>query len=253
MTENNNNGTFTSKNYWEVYYSKSNTEVKDVIAICSVYDSLWDKMIQSSTTKPETIIEIGAYPGRYLAYLSKKYNLIPTAIDYNSDKSKIEQTFQKFDISKYEIISQDFTTFKCDVKYDIVISNGFIEHFEDFKAIVKRQSELLNIGGSMLIMVPNKRYFRKWFDWFCDYENLKIHNTKCMSKGKFEDFAKDNNLQIISIDYFGSFAYNVHQPLNLFQKIIYKMVRLIFKKLNPTIAQKPNKYFSSTLYGIYKK
>lgn len=249
------NKNITSKSYWETYYEKSGVEVKHVNGICSVYDPLWKVLIasNSNTNTPKTIIEIGAYPGRYLAYLSKKYQLYPTALDYNSDKSKIEETFRKFDITEYEILVEDFTTFKSEKKFDIVISNGFIEHFEDYNSIVRKHGELLKDGGTMLIMVPNKRYFRKWYDWLCDYDNLKIHNTKCMSKSKFKEFASDNNLQIIDISYFGSFAYNVHQSLNILQNFIYQSTRFIFKRANPFISKKPNKYFSSILFGIYKK
>jgi cyclopropane fatty-acyl-phospholipid synthase-like methyltransferase len=243
---------FPTQNYWEGYYQTSSAEIEQVKAICSVYDSLWDKLI-TSNDNPRTIIEIGAYPGRYLAYLSQKYDLIPTALDYNPDKSKIEETFQNFGIHNYEILVSDFQKLNNDKKYDIVISNGFIEHFDNYKLIFKKHGDLLNEGGTMLIMVPNKRYFRKWFDWICDLDNLKIHNTKCMSRKELHALASDNNLQIIVIDYFGVFAFNVHQSLNLFQKVIYKITRIIFRKLNPYIAAKPNKYFSSVLYGIYKK
>jgi 2-polyprenyl-3-methyl-5-hydroxy-6-metoxy-1,4-benzoquinol methylase len=255
MINTKNTGEFTTQNYWENYYEKSAIEVKQVNAICGMYDPLWDKLVNEnkSTAKSKTLIEVGAYPGRYLAYLSKKFNLIPTALDYNSDKSKIEETFKKFNITEFEILIADFIKYTNEKKYDIVISNGFIEHFEDYHSIVKKHSELLKEGGTMLIMVPNKRYVRKWFDWLCDYDNLKIHNTKCMSKNEFKNFASDNNLKVIAIGYFGSFAYNVHQSLNLAQNFIYQSTRFFFRKVNPYISKNPNKYFSSVLYGIYKK
>lgn len=69
-----------------------------------------------STAKSKTIIEVGAYPGRYLAYLSKKFNLIPTALDYNSDKSKIEETFKKFNITEFEILIADFIKYTNEKK-----------------------------------------------------------------------------------------------------------------------------------------
>ena len=72
--------------------------------------------------------------------------------------------------------------------------------------------------------------------------NLKIHNTKCMSEREFRLFASDNHLEIIKINYFGAFVYNVHQKLNFIQQLIYKITRLIFKKLNPTIAAINNNF-----------
>lgn len=42
-------------------------------------------LVAASNQPPETIIEIGAYPGRFLAYLSSKYSLEATVLDFNSD------------------------------------------------------------------------------------------------------------------------------------------------------------------------
>ena len=244
---------FTSQNYWEEYYKNGNTQVSEIIKICSAYDVLWVKLINSFSGTPLNIVEIGAYPGRYLAYLAAKFNLHPTALDYNTDKSKLEETFELMKVASYDIIQTDFLNYIPVKKYDIVISNGFIEHFEDYNSIVKKHAALLNEGGTLLIMVPNKRYVRKWFDWLCDYDNLKIHNTECMSKQVFNNFAVDNNLSVIDIGYFGSFAYNVHHSLNLVQQLIYHCTRFLFKNVNPFISKNTNKYFSSILYGIYKK
>lgn len=86
-------------------------------------------MIKACSGKPEFIIEIGAYPGRHLAYLAAKYNLHPTALDYNSDRFKIEESFEVMGVSNYNITQADFLQHETTEKYDVLISNGFIEHF----------------------------------------------------------------------------------------------------------------------------
>lgn len=254
-TNNNTNPSdlYTEREYWESYYKTQSADVARINKIVGEYDSFWKLLVDSCNSKPKTIIEIGAYPGRFLAYLSKKYNLIPTALDYNSDKTKIEECFKAFGIEKYEIIQADFLNHDSKEKYDLVISNGFAEHFENYDYILDQHTEYLAPGGAMLIMIPNKRYLRKYYSYLVDYNNLKIHNLKIMRLDVFRKFAERNQLKIHHLGYYGGFNFNVHQKLNIFQKFIHQTIRLVFKKLNPIISKKTSKYYSSTIISIFGK
>ncbi len=246
----------TSKEYWEGYYSKeTKPERNQIIAICSQYDKYWNLLIdKNQANPPKTIMEIGGYPGRYLAYLADKHNLIPTSLDYNSDKNKIEETFKLFDIKEYDIIQTDIFNHKIEQQYNIVISNGFIEHFENFEEVLDKHCLYLKPGGTLFVLIPNMKYYIHFYKYLVDYKNLKIHNLKCMKKSVFQEFGKRNQLETIQIEYFGGFPFSVHQELNFFQKIIFQGHRILSKKLlNPYFDRHPSKFFSSTLVAIYKK
>ena len=243
----------TIKEYWEKYYKDSNIERDHIVKVCSAYDSFWETLLSPNATN-KTLIEIGGYPGRYLAYLGYKYRIKPTCFDYNSDTKVVSETFHSLGIKDYEIIQQDFTSYKVTSQYDYVISNGFIEHFKDFNSIMDQHVKFLKPGGKLLIMVPNKRYLRKIYGYLCDYQNLKIHNLKCMSKKVFRQFATRNNLNVERLEYFSGFPFAVHQDLNVFQKIIFKVTRQIFKfHLNPYLEKNPSKFLSACLIGIFEK
>lgn len=247
---------YTTQQYWEDYYNSKDKPNKDqIIYVCSEYDKFWDLLVtNNSENPPKTIMEIGGYPGRYIAYLADKYNLIPTSIDYNSDREKIEETFKAFDIKEYEIIQADIFNHKVDLQYDIVISNGFIEHFENYNEVLDKHCNYLKEGGTLFVLVPNMRNYIHFYKYLVDYKNLLIHNLKCMKISVFNKFAQRNNLKIILIDYYGGFPFNVHQKLSFFQKIIFKPHRILFKfYVNKLLKKYPNKYFSSTIVGVYKK
>lgn len=244
----------TTQSYWENYYDNSVTERNQIQKIVSEYDKYWELLIQNNqVSPPKTIIEIGGYPGRYLAYLGDRYNLVPTSLDFNSDKAKIEEVMHVFDVKDFEVIQADIFTHIPIKEYDIVFSNGFIEHFENFDEVLDKHIPFVKDGGTLLVMVPNKRWFRKWYGFLVDYKNLKAHNLKSMKKSVFVDFGKRNNLELLTLEYFGGFPYSLHQTPNLIQKIIYKITRLIFLKVNPYIKANPTKYFSSVLVAVYKK
>jgi SAM-dependent methyltransferase len=249
------NGRYTDKNYWESYYRVRKTDKDQIVAICSYYDPIWDEFIKNCNRKPNSILEIGAYPGRYISYIASKYDLKPTALDFNTNTKVISDAFELMSIKNYNIIETDLFDFDLTNadKYDLVYSLGFIEHFENIEEVLQRHCDLIVSDGSILVMVPNKLYFRKWFDYIFDYDNFKIHNLKAMKFEVFHDFAKKNSLEITFFKYYGVFAYNVHQNLNMFKKGLLKLIGKVFIVLNPWIKKNPNKYFSSAIFIGFKK
>lgn len=245
----------TTQTYWESYYSKSLVNKSGIESVVSEYEEYWDFLIEINNEEPpKTILEIGGYPGRYLAFLAKKYNLVPTSIDFNSDRSKIDDVMQTFEIKDYTIIHADIFTHQPTEKYDLVLSNGFIEHFDNFDVVLDKHCQYLKEGGTMLIMIPNMRYYIKYYKWLVDKKNLKIHNLKTMDFNVFKNFATRNELTLQKLTYFGGFPYTYHDGVNFFQKIIYKIHRYIFKFYGNKILKKnPSKYFSSTIIAVFKK
>jgi 2-polyprenyl-3-methyl-5-hydroxy-6-metoxy-1,4-benzoquinol methylase len=243
----------TTRNYWENYYKNNHADKKHIVNTCSQYDSYWDEFIKEDS-QSKSIIEIGGYPGRYLAYLADKYKLEPTCLDYNSDTTQIERTFAVMNVGTYHLLDKDFTEYQTEVQYDYVISLGFVEHFDDFNAILDKHTAYLKPGGKMLIMIPNKRYLRRFYGYLLDYKNLKAHNLKCMSLKTFQDFGQRNNLKVSCLEYNGGFQFSVHQKLNFLQKLIFKATRIIFKfGLNPYIEKHPSKYLSASIIGVFEK
>lgn len=243
----------TTQEYWEKYYSHNHADVKHINTVCSYYDKFWELFITESDPN-KTLIEIGGFPGRYLAYLSQKYQLKPTCLDYNSDISQIENTFKVMNVTDYNIIQEDFTTFKTPTTYDYVMSNGFIEHFENFPEILDQHVTYMNDTSKLLVMIPNMRGYIRFYKYFLDYNNMKIHNLKSMKLEVFRTFAERNNLSIKYLNHFGNFPLGVHQKLNIFQKILHKAHRLVFKKWgNKVVSNNPSKYFSSSIMAIFEK
>ena len=243
----------TTKEYWESYYKHSHVNKEHIMTVCSYYDKIWDVFIKASS-KTKSLIEIGGFPGRYLGYLASKYQLEPTCLDYNSDVTQIEGSFNLMDVPVYHIIQEDFTKYVPEKKYDYVMSNGFMEHFENYDEILDLHVKYMADNGRLFVMIPNMKGYVQFYKYLVDYKNLKVHNLKCMRLKVFEDFAKRHNLSILHLDYFGGFPLGVHQKSNLIQKLIYKGHRLIFKYYaNDRLKKHPSKYFSSAIIAIFEK
>lgn len=248
------NNKLTDRKYWEGYYSQAYSSKKQIETVCSVYDDLWDKFIKHKKNGDvATIIEIGAFPGRFISYLSKKYGLTPTALDYNKNIDLINNSFNAMGLNNFFIIREDFLKLKLNKKYNYVYSIGFIEHFINFRDIMDHHLNLLENKGRLLLMIPNKKGLRRLYGYLCDYDNLMKHNLKCMDKSIFYSFAEENNLKIIFNDYVGGFQYSVHQKINLPQRIIYRFVRFFALLFDNFIKKHPHWLYSASIVAIFEK
>lgn len=244
----------TDQKYWEKYYDEVSVEKNSVLRICDYYNPIWDRWINACKKIPETVIEIGAYPGRYISYFGSKFGVKPSGLDYNNDTKKIEESMRIMGISDYEYIQADLFEYKPEKKYDLVFSNGLIEHFSDYQLVLDKHLEYMHNSSSLLVIIPNKSYTRKYYGLMLDKENLKMHNLKCMNFRTFKDFSERNNLTIEYLSYYGGFPYAVHETLNnIFDRSLYAVVSRLSKKLNPLLEKNPSKYWSSMIVGVFTK
>lgn len=243
----------TSKKYWQDYYQSAVEDRQLITKICGAFDYYWDIMIKSCRHAPNTVLEIGAFPGRYLGYIASRYNLEPTGLDYNPDEEKVKRTMTAMGVHSFKYICSDFLHHTPLQKFDVVFSNGFIEHFSNYDEVLNKHVAYLNDGGSLLVMIPNKRYLRKVYGYLLDYNNLRAHNLNCMSLGMFRSFATRNGLTIRYLSYHGGFAFKVHQSLSFLQRLVYHPIRFLSIKFNGVLRRNPSKWYSGTIVAIFSK
>jgi trans-aconitate methyltransferase len=54
-------------------------------------------------------------------------------------------------VSNFELINTDFQSYEPTMKYGIVYSNGFIEHFRDYNMILDNHLKYLEPKGMMMV------------------------------------------------------------------------------------------------------
>ena len=154
--------------------------------------------------------------------------------------------------------SVDFLTTEPDKLHDIVISLGFIEHFEDSDVIVEKHLDWLRPGGTLIIGVPNFRGIYKPIQKILSNKILEKHNLEIMSLEYFSSLAKKFDIELIKASYLGSlepclFIDGSANPkyliklINICRYILTKIRRIeFFDYIN-------NKWISSYILAIYKK
>ncbi len=125
-------------------------------------------------------LEVGCFPGRYLAVIGERGYRV-NGVDLTPGVLNMPEAFRRMGLTAGTFERADFLSHQYERPFDLVCSFGFIEHFADWRAILRRHAELVAPGGLLVIETPNFRgtvqnLFHRWLD----AENYARHNPYAM-------------------------------------------------------------------------
>jgi SAM-dependent methyltransferase len=180
------------KAFWEsrkglIFYIKPNYVFGDILA----------KLIAEKNIK--NAIELGGFPGYYATYLKKYQGLDTTLFDYYIHQDLINLLLEKNGLKPGDIniIEADLFNYQPEKLYDMVLSFGLIEHFNDTKAIIETHLQFLKPGGVLFITLPNFKSVNGWVQRNFDKENYDKHNINSMDLQLLKDSCKQLGLKDI--------------------------------------------------------
>jgi SAM-dependent methyltransferase len=189
------------KAFWEsrknlIFYLKPNYVFGDILA-----KLIADKKIKNA-------IELGGFPGYYATYLKKYEHLDTTLFDYFIHEGLINQLLEKNGLKPGDIniIEADLFEYKPAKPYDMVLSFGLIEHFNDTKAIIETHLQFLKPGGVLFITLPNFKGVNGWIQRKFDKENYDKHNINSMDLQLLAKCCNDLGLTEVESYYHGKFT-----------------------------------------------
>jgi SAM-dependent methyltransferase len=195
----------TDRDFW-VKYWESKTDLSVVIPP----NYLFHRQLTDITTKNKvsTAIELGGFPGYYTVFLKKYLKLEVTLLDYFVHQPITEQLLKANGLTKEDIhiIEVDLFNYIPTKKYDLVLSCGLIEHFNDTADIITRHISFLKPGGTLFITLPNFKALNGWFQKNFDRENYDKHNIDSMDPHLLASICRNAGLEVIQSRYFGKFS-----------------------------------------------
>ena len=152
----------------------------------------------------DKVLEIGFAPGKQLAWIAQALGASVSGIDFSAPGVRLsQQLFEHLGLTGDLRCEDVFATSFPLGSFDVVYSQGVIEHFHDPRAIVRRHFELLRPGGVAVITIPNYAGIYGRLQARLDPENLSIHNTSIMTRDTFAALVPSDIAESVTVRYTG--------------------------------------------------
>ena len=109
-----------------------------------------------------TFLEVGVVPGGVMFFFAQKMRYRCTGLDFSPQVRHLPALFAKQGIEA-TFVEADFLNWASDETFDIVYSNGFIEHFTDYETVIHKHWERVRPGGLMIVGVPTFTTLCQWW------------------------------------------------------------------------------------------
>ncbi|WP_231425428.1 bifunctional 2-polyprenyl-6-hydroxyphenol methylase/3-demethylubiquinol 3-O-methyltransferase UbiG [Pedobacter sp. Leaf250] len=217
-------------NYWE---SKKGLAVQ--IPSNYVFHKQLEEVVKQNNI--QTAIELGGFPGYYAVFLRKYLQLDVTLLDYFVHPPVVNELLGKNGLKEQDIhiIETDLFSYQPEKQYDLVLSCGLIEHFNDTADIIKRHIAFVKPGGTLFITLPNFKAVNGWFQRNFDKENYDKHNINSMNPELLKSICLEAGLKEVKSGYFGRFSVwleNENQKsagVRLFKKAVWVTGKVLTK------------------------
>lgn len=243
-----------SKDYWSNFWSKYKPEIVTSV----LFEDIFEKYL--SYNPKLRCIEIGCVPGNFLIFLHKRYGYRIYGMDYCDEFETLIENMKINGVRRYKIFKENFLFWNPALRFDIVCSFGFIEHFTNYEEVIEKHIHLLKRDGLLIITVPNFRYGQAILHiLFKDFQNVvKTHNLTVMNPRTLKKLLEKKGLKIIFLNYYQTFDFWLVNPregnsFNSIEKLLLWLIWRIKTFLTKFKVTIPNKYFSPHIVCVAQK
>jgi SAM-dependent methyltransferase len=143
----------------------------------------------------DDVLEVGCAPGKWLLFYAERFGARPAGIEY----TEVGVALTRRNLAQAgidgEVRHGDF--FAVEPRpADLVLSLGFIEHFDDPVQAFDRHLAFLRPGGTLVLGVPNFRGLLGRVQRWSDPGHLALHNLAAMDPGLYRRLGAQHGLTV---------------------------------------------------------
>jgi len=219
--------TFADKTYWDNHWYKNDFHVLDNKHPIKkwIIDNI-------NETDIGNCIEVGCYPGKFLALFGEMGYSI-NGIDICNRITDMNHWFisKKYKIG--EINNCDFLKYKIIKNFDLVCSFGFIEHFDNWEKLIDKHIAMTKKGGKCIIEIPNLNsiFYKILYKTF-EPDVLKGHNLAMMSLNKIRSHFEKQGCMVIKSEYVGHCFFRFVKKHDKQHRLLSKVINMIIWPFN---------------------
>lgn len=168
---------------------------------CEVFDGM--------ETSQMKLLEIGCANSVWLPYFAQEFGFQVFGLDYSEIGCQQEEKILSQLNVKGEIICVDFFSPPEAIleEFNVVISFGVAEHFEDTEACIKAFSKLLKPNGLIITIIPNMVGLIGWIQKLINRPIFDIHVL--LDSHRLAESHKLSRLEVLECSYFMSTHFGV--------------------------------------------
>jgi len=154
-------------------------------------------------------IEIGAYPGYLMWYFHQFFDYRVAGLEFVPWCCQHAKQLLANEGVDAELIEADLFSYapsSGSSLWDVVASNGFIEHFQDVVPAISRHVELTKPNGHIVIAVPNHASIYGWVMKKVRPDKWKLHNLMTLDD-MLKALSKAGDVEIVFSGYTGRFGF----------------------------------------------
>ena len=129
------------------------------------YNIFFRRLLLKHIAPHKEMIELGCGSATLAIALGARLKTL-VGVDLSEEAIKISQAYAQHNSIDAEFIHADIFNLPENLKgrFDLVWSQGLMEHFEDYAAVIRAHYEVAKPGGTILISVPFKySYIYLWY------------------------------------------------------------------------------------------
>ena len=183
-------------------------------------------------TRNMKILEIGCANSIWLPYFAREYGFKVFGLDYSDIGCKLTEEILNKEGIRGKIICDNFLEPKINLyeQFDVVFSNGVVEHFNDTQLVMAKIASFAKEGGKIITLIPNIvgiiGYIQKHFDRniFDKHVPLTPHDLKQASEKVGLSVAKCSYWLFVNFGVINLQNLDEMNITNLAKKGIYKVL-----------------------------
>ena len=222
----------------------------DIVPRENIIRQWLEKYFSGLDSRDKSVLEIGCYPGEYLAVFGELgYEL--NGIDIYAKVTRelpLWLASKNYKVGAFDQV--DFFKYPQKRKFDIVCSFGFLEHFTDVREVLIKHASLVREGGYLAVTTPNYRgIVQRMLHLTLNTTVYKGYHIPSMNSSVWKKTLTSLGFEVIRCGGIGSFSFWTDcDKRNFFQKVLSSVVMHGSKALN--LHKLPDSRYYSPYCGL---
>lgn len=206
------------------------------------------------------LVELGSAPGRHLIELRNRLGVEPYGVELTDSGVELNrEVFSRHGVDPDQVLQADILAadFQRDNResFDVVLSRGLLEHFDEPQAVIEAHVDLLRPGGTLIVIIPNVRgVYGTWLQRF--HPDLYArHNLRLMELDLFRAAFENAATRDLHSGYLGlldTYSFRVAPDRSRSAHRLAHLLHRLQRLLNPVLRiAAPRGDFASDRFGPF--